>query len=358
MAYADLFQDDDEEQRRRQQQGPSATTAMVPTGPDVTGMYPGDRPPEQPIDQVGVIGQNPAGVDSSRLPSGVPEDWARDFLQRNPGDYHRIAEAYQVPTSHRPYDSQTTNANEMQQNAIADAQRGTASSASRLQMPGQVPFGNFEFDDASTQRLEQVGAAQLGQIRDNPALNQMLDYLQSQFATRSQTPGFTPEEMAVLRTQAFEPVEDYRNASKDRARLRAAQGGFLPSSGIHELDLRDIDATADRTRTQVDRDVAISNIDRSRQDQSEAQRIAQLLGLTIPQGQRSEELNVAQMLYQLPRNALQDALAVVNGTSSPNDAFNQSMQLQQQRDRERAAQEARDAAFWGQIADLFSRIFS
>lgn len=34
------------------------------------------------------------GFDASRVPAGVPTAWAEDFLRRNPGDYHRLGEAY------------------------------------------------------------------------------------------------------------------------------------------------------------------------------------------------------------------------------------------------------------------------
>jgi hypothetical protein len=197
----------------------------------------------------------------------------------------------------------------------------------------------------------------MGEVRSNPALDQLTAFLQQQFQQRSQTPGFTPDELAVLRTQAFEPVEDYRNASKKRSLDRTASRGMLPSSGVAELDLRDIDMAADKTRTQLDRDLAINNIDRRRGDLKDAQSIAQTLGLTIPQGQRTEELNLAQLLYQLPRNALNDALAVINGSPSSNDAFNQSMQLQQQRALEQQQRDAQNAALWQQIAGLFDGMF-
>lgn len=51
-------------------------------------------------------GQTPAGggtpsapsggsdFDPSKVPAGVPIDWARDFISRNPGDYDRLASAY------------------------------------------------------------------------------------------------------------------------------------------------------------------------------------------------------------------------------------------------------------------------
>lgn len=40
--------------------------------------------------------------DASRAPKDVPMDWAEDFIRRNPGDYHRISEAYASDRQPKP----------------------------------------------------------------------------------------------------------------------------------------------------------------------------------------------------------------------------------------------------------------
>lgn len=49
---------------------------------------PNQQPPEQQQQA------QTAGFDPSKAPSSVPTGWAEDFIRRNPGDYHRISEAY------------------------------------------------------------------------------------------------------------------------------------------------------------------------------------------------------------------------------------------------------------------------
>jgi hypothetical protein len=385
--FADTAWQDDEEERRRREAADGGGVELAPA-PTPTFTTPGEH--------VGTASPTPAPAplfDGSRFSAdqwdafraatreaGGSDAYFDDFIRRNPDDPNRAAESL-IPTMHRPYDSQTNNPNEQYQNSIADAQRGTPLAPAPMraptrapgvqygsasgQQPGQVPLAPFQFDDPYTNQYEAIAQAQLNQVRDNPALNQLLEYLQSQFETRSQSPGMTPEELAVMRTQAFEPIEDYRNASKQRSQERTAARGMLPSSGVAELDLRDIDMAADQNRTRLDRDLAMSQIDRRRQDETQAAQIAQLLGITIPGMQRTEELMLGNSLYQLPRTAMQDALSVVNGTSNPNDLFSQSMQMQQQQlaqqqqaMRLQQENDARNAAIWQQLGGLFAGMFS
>lgn len=261
---------------------------------------------------------------------------------------------------------------------------------------GQAPSfdGNFSgwFDDPSTKLYEQTAKRQMGQIwdnpdlnslinigrrqrdeiRDNPALKQLQDFLQQRFTEFSETPGFSPQEMAVLNTQAFEPIEEQRKAAQDRATQRMAARGFLPSSGVGEIDARNIDRDFDKLRTVANRDLAVRGIDRRDQDLAAAEQIATVLGqtlpqnqraeefnlartlgLTIPQGQRAEELNLANILYGLPRNALMDALAVINGSPGTNQLYQGTDQLARQRYLEQQQEQER----WNQIAQLIQGLF-
>jgi hypothetical protein len=209
---------------------------------------------------------------------------------------------------------------------------------------GQAPsLAPNQFDDPYTNQLESIAKAQMGQVRNNPGFNQLTEFLNSQFKELSTAPGFSPAEMSVLNTQASEPIEELRRTSSDRALQRTSNRGMLPTSGLAQLDQRNVDQFYDKLRTQANRDLAINAIDRRDSDLNRAGTIASQLGLTIPQGQRSEELGLAQLLYGLPRNALMDALAVVNGSPSSADLLsganaqaNQSY-IQQQQNQQRWA---------------------
>lgn len=208
-----------------------------------------------------------------------------------------------------------------------------------------------QFDDAYSQQLESIAKAQMGQVRSNPDLDALLGFLRTQFTDLSQNPGYNPQEMALLNTQAFEPIEANRQASKQRALERTAARGFAPTSGLNELDLRDIDMNADRSRTVAGRDLAIAGLNRRDQDLSQALDIGRQLGLSIPQGQRQEELGLANLLYQMPRQSLMDALSVINGSPTSGDAFNQALQLLQTNTANQQLNDQRNSQFWQSLGE-------
>lgn len=221
---------------------------------------------------------------------------------------------------------------------------------------GVAPPG-FQFDDPYTNLLEQISQLQLGEVRSNPGLDALMQQLTQQFSDLSTNPGYSPSERALLHTQAFEPIEANRQASMQRARERAGARGFAPSSGLMELDLRDIERAADQSRTVADRDLAISGLDRRDRDLSRALDLGQLMGVTIPRQQRQEEIGLGNLLYQLPRTAMQDAQSVINGSPSSSDAFSQAIQLLQQQYNQQGRADANNSALYGQIGQMLAGLF-
>lgn len=214
-----------------------------------------------------------------------------------------------------------------------------------------------QFSDPSTTQLEDLASAQMGEIRGGSDLNSLLGFLRTQFSNLSTNPGYSTEDRALLNTQAFEPIEDRRKAAQQRSLERTAARGFLPSSGLNELDFQANDAEYDRQRTVAGRDLAIQEIGQRRADLDKAAQIGSLLGLDIPKSQRSEELNLSQLLYQLPRNALSDLMMVLNGSPSSSDLFGQSAQTQQSNLYAQQQADQRNAALMEQIGSLLGSLF-
>lgn len=239
-------------------------------------------------------------------------------------------------------------------NAISAAQSG----ASRDQYSLNAP--PFQFSDPYTRQLEDVARQQmsnLSQPQQNPALDNLLKFLGERFNTMTTQPGYSNEEMALLRTQAMEPIEQDRAASQRRVLERTAARGFLPSSGLTELGSQEQDVAYDRMRAQASRDLGINAISQRRADLNQAINVGSLAGIQIPQAQRQEDqqrrseiLNLASLLYDLPRRAMQDSMSVVNGTEGPRDLFTQTMQMQQQAQQ----QQQLDAQKWAQIGQLIA----
>jgi hypothetical protein len=250
--------------------------------------------------------------------------------------------------------------------AISAAQRGVGAGASRdgynINAPG------FQFSDPYTRQLEDVAGQQiknLSQPQQNPALDTFLKFLGSRFNELTQTPGYSPDDLAVMRTQALEPIEQDRAASNQRALQRAASAGFLPTSGITHLTgsptggTESIDTAYDRMRAAAQRDLAINAIGKRTADLNQAVNIGSMSGIQIPQIQRAEDqqrrseiMNLAQLLYQLPRNAMQDSLAVLNGT----EGTAQLAQQQQYAQQAQYQQQQKDAARWASIGQLIANM--
>lgn len=347
-----------------------------------------------------------------------------------------------APTSYRPFDSQTTDPTQQAANAAADRNKPAALPAPAVAAPPAAPdyaraatsMPAFQFNDPYTKLYEDVAQRNLASLQGqnaqmqqlmgflnnqfqtlnqpspaeqqaaqylqslqgtNPQVQRLMDYLTQQFTTLAEHPGYSPDELAVLNTQMFEPIEANRAAAQQRTIERAGARGVLPSSGIIQDEQRLNDIDANKLRAAGSRDVAIDAINKRRGDQQQALNVGQMaiaipqqqqqqalaiaqaltegrrartndalnlaqLGVQIPDSRDAQALQVANSLYQLPRNAMNDALAVVNGSSptaalSPlisllnsqqNNAFNQQQLNAQQQ-----------SALWQQLGLLFGNLF-
>lgn len=274
-----------------------------------------------------------------------------------------------APTSHRRADSQTgynqqTNQplpSTMQAMAQAQGAQGAGRTNFQYNAPGD------QFDDPYTKALEDLVKQQLEGLKQpqaNPALDQLLQFLNTQFQDLSQNPGYSPSEQAILRTQALDPIERDRTAAQRRSLERTASRGFMPSSGLAELDSREVDLAYDQLRGAAQRDLGVGAIDQRNQDLARALTMGQLSGVTIPQMQRGEDqqrrnesLSLASLLYQLPRNAMNDSLAVMNGSPLPGDMFSQAVQLISAQENQRRYNQQQNQQFWESIGETLAGLF-
>lgn len=229
-----------------------------------------------------------------------------------------------------------------------------------------LPGGQFG-GDAYSSLLENIAQEQLNGLKNptaNPALDQLLSFLGTRFNELSTNPGYSPDELALLRTQALDPIEADRAASQKRVLERTASRGFLPSSGLTELDSQSADQAYDKLRGAAERDLGINAINRRDQNLNQAMQIGSLAGIQIPQVQlqneaarRQEMLNTANILYQMPRQSLMDALAVINGSPAAPDLFGSAVSLMNSNQNAQLINNQQNAAFWGQLGELFGNLF-
>lgn len=328
MAVYDTY---DDEQQRRQPPGyiynPPGTTIEPAPPSDRTNPGDGTRGTDAPVSTAPPRSTTaPTSVDPFAGYNPTEVAWLRQ--NQNPDgtyDFHRLQEALAPTNPSRTQDSQSgfydTRTHQALPGTPADPRRAIASvqNPQLSGAPSAPTAGGFQFDDPYTRRLEEI--------------------LLSQLQTLTATPGYSPEELAVLRTQAIEPLEADRQASQRRSTERISARGMLPSSGLAELDSRDVDYQYDKLRGAVQRDLSVGAIDRRRQDQG-------------------RQIEVANLLYQLPRQAMMDNLAVINGTSNPNDVFTQALQLLNARTGITNTNNANNAAYWSQLGELFAELFA
>lgn len=269
------------------------------------------------------------------------QETAYDWLRRNPGDFTRADEAL---SSQRTGDG------------LRDDARSALSSPSGGS--GQQWGGNW-FTDPATAQLEDVIKNQLNALQ-NPAANSPQALLQAFLLQRFQelagSNGYSPEELALLRTQGLEPIEALRKASQERELQRTAAAGYLPTSGLTRLNQQQNDLEYDRLRTQAQRDLAVHNVNERTNRLNQAMQLGQL-ALQTERGTGDRTLQLATLLQQLPVQALNQALAVLGQTTSPSNLASIVAQMTAINNQQQYYNNAQNAALWGNIgaalADLF-----
>ena len=377
MAEVGLFDDDEEERRRRAALSTPEPSGSEPRPPIGEGQYsitdpPVTQPPPSSPDPVADMISRDQSSWEQQLRQGAsqyglaysPEDLQgviRNLHNYESNPQRNMDPAAMINTIMQQYQSRannTPNSESGQTGGSTDRQQAT----SRMGWSGGGSFNRAAtmFDDPGTTQLEKLLNAQMEALnKPNPQLTQLMDFLNKQFAELSANPGYSPEELALQRTQSFEPLEAYRHASKQRATERAGARGMLPTSGLHELDLRDIDMSADRNRSALDRDLAIRGMDERKGDLARALQMAQS-AFEIPvadeRARFGDQLTRSSMLYELPRNALRDSLSVLGATPGPESLFNQSVQLQQMQQQRDFLNQQRNAQMFNSIGSIIPSI--
>lgn len=291
------------------------------------------------LDNIGVtIGQGksttPAEAQKAwdQMVSQFGESAAADWIKRNPGDYTRGVEALS---------SERTGQGASGSNPW-DAAAGTGS--------GQQWSGNW-FTDPGTSQLEDVIKNQLNQLT-NPGANdpqsQLMNFLNQRFQELSQSNGYSPQELAMLNTQGLEPIEALRKASQQRELQRTAAAGYLPTSGLTRLNQQQNDLDYDRLRAQAARDLAVQNVNERTNRLNQALQLGQT-ALATQRGTNANQLQLSTLLQQLPVQAMQNAMSIVNGSGSPESLAALVNQMVAQQNYQSQIQQQQSAAYWSNL---------
>lgn len=231
---------------------------------------------------------------------------------------------------------------------------GTLAPPSGPLMPPTTAPPN-QFSDPYTAFMEDIAKRNIASLQgQNAEMQRLMGFLNTQFEKMANSDGFTPEELAMLRTQALEPINAQRDTAQQRVLERAGLRGILPGSGVVQAEAADTDRAFAAMQTAAQRDIGLQNINRRDQNMQNALNLGQL-AVALPDQRNAQALNIAQMLYQVPRNALQDAMLVING-SSPTSAIGPLVNLfgqqQQQQNWNTQMTAQQQQALWTMLGQL------
>jgi hypothetical protein len=129
-----------------------------------------------------------------------------------------------------------------------------------------------------------------GGLFGDPLLNQFTDLgrygIEQLLAPQGIHPAYTDAQRGMIATNFTEPLEAQRSARKQQALERAAARGMAPSSGLLELNTRDIDRSFDAQRAEGERGLALNEIAaneaRGQESVGIGQALASLSGKNLP----------------------------------------------------------------------------
>lgn len=274
---------------------------------------------------------DPSG--GSKSVSGVPDDWLKDFLSRNPGDEARAKSAYE-----------SNNISKTNIPGMNDDQSAVWRKMQQTNVPSQ-------FDDPISSWLEQFAQTR-AQQRENPpggSGQAMLEAALKDISKQFMGGGFTPGEQEVFQTQALDPIEKLRQARRQQVMQQLSQRGITPNSGVAIQMLQDVDRQFDGLRTQQQRSIAAQG---AQESQARMLQAVQLLsGLAGTENQRlNEAFGYRAVPMQLADRAFNQASQFYGMAGNPLAGLGGYSQLAgMQQGRNDASQEA--------LADLlFARL--
>ena len=154
---------------------------------------------------------------------------------------------------------------------------------------GFIDPGTQQYEDILSRRLNELfnplisqqraGLEKvLGQQRDasKPDLDALLDFARQRFQSL-QGPALTPQEQELMKTAISDPLSAAQSAMKQRATERTAAKGYAPTSGLAELDTRDIERSIASEEAQGNRALALDWLNRGEQRQGQALEIGGLI---------------------------------------------------------------------------------
>jgi hypothetical protein len=221
-------------------------------------------------------------------------------------------------------------------------------------------YGNSQntelFLNTLLQRMEELQKPQEDPFRD------LLQVLSLARVKGLEGDPYTAGEDAALRAKYMDPLTQARDTVQQQARERIGARGMLPSSGLLEESLSNIDAGYEQGVAQGSNDLAVRAIDeKQRRGDEQLDILNSLYGVSSGQrgernAQMQELVQIAAMFPQLDAQRLQQLLAASGDQGAAANATNILGQQQNQANVNDANRQA-TAAAWGEyLAYILSRM--
>lgn len=163
------------------------------------------------------------------------------------------------------------------------------------------------YQQQQAQMQQEVARKQAVRGQTEEAVKKLLAYV-NQRTTQLQGPAYTGREQEIMRTQALDPIERDRTASRSRALDNIGSRGFDPSSGIAQDLMNQVDRGYDSERAGAQGELAYKQIMEERSRQQEAQKLMQYAA-QLPEAAARGDLSFVQYLNEMINQPGQNALA-------------------------------------------------
>jgi hypothetical protein len=220
--------------------------------------------------------------------------------------------------------------------------------------PGYNYPGTNVFDDPATANFEALLNSLINRFNTPatpPHYQQMIDQLNAYLA-KLNGPVYSPAEMELMQTQAWDPMQQQHDAARQRLIERLGAQGISPSSGIFESALADLDRQFQQAHTTTQAGFANQAIGLQRQNWATAAQLApQISALEQAQTtwQDSRSLQGELLAALIPQMAWQR----LQGAENSIQQLNPSSLLQLQTVLEQQGI-ARNSALWQQIMQILT----
>ena len=179
--------------------------------------------------------------------------------------------------------------------------------------------GTSVFSDPATQQFEQLLNGVISRFNTSATpqhYQQTIDQL-NKYLGQLNGPVYTPEQMNLLQTQAWDPMQQQHDTAVQQLTARLGAQGISPSSGIFQKAMEDLNRQFEQAHTQTNANFATNAIGLQRQNQAQAAALAPQIS-NFEQAQTGwqdsralQAANLAQIIPNMAQQRLQGAAGMV-----------------------------------------------